>query len=195
MSTRSPQNERNTNPDAKPGYMRKSAASAKPARSAASSVRVVPASSKEKRKQAERGESLAGLSKEEKRARKQAERLQEDRLYAASNALMRKDEDYSRRRKFFWVLLAAGLSAIVIVWLMIGTTRGQEMQTTQIVGIVIAYACILGAFIYDLVRIRPIRNACRSKAEGLTEKRLNNLIEKDAAERDAKKAKRESKKK
>ncbi len=78
---------------------------------------------------------------------------------------------------------------------MIGTTRGQEMQTTQIVGIVIAYACILGAFIYDLVRIRPIRNACRSKAEGLTEKRLNNLIEKDAAERDAKKAKRESKKK
>ena len=76
MSTRSPQNERNTNPDAKPGYMRKSAASAKPARSAASSVRVVPASSKEKRKQAERGESLAGLSKEEKRARKQAERLQ-----------------------------------------------------------------------------------------------------------------------
>ena len=68
MSTRSPQNERNTNPDAKPGYMRKSAASAKPARSAASSVRVVPASSKEKRKQAERGESLAGLSKEEKQA-------------------------------------------------------------------------------------------------------------------------------
>ena len=59
MSTRSPQNERNTNPDAKPGYMRKSAASAKPARSAAGSVRVVPASAKEKRKQAERGESLA----------------------------------------------------------------------------------------------------------------------------------------
>lgn len=195
MSTRSPQNERNTNPDAKPGYMRKSAASAKPARSAAGSVRVVPASTKEKRKQAERGESLAGLSKEEKRARKQAERLQEDRLYAASNALMRQDEDYNRRRKFFWVLLALGMVAIVIVWLMLGTTRGQEMQTIQIVGIVIAYACILGAFIYDLVRIRPIRNAYRSKAEGLTDKRLNNLIEKDAAERDAKKAKRESKKK
>lgn len=193
MSTRSPQNERNTNPDAKPGYMRKSAASAKPARSAAGSVRVVPASTKEKRKQAERGESLAGLSKEEKRARKQAERLQEDRLYAASNALMRQDEDYNRRRKFFWVLLALGM--VAIVWLMLGTTRGQEMQTIQVVGIVIAYACILGAFIYDLVRIRPIRNACRSKAEGLTDKRLNNLIEKDAAERDAKKAKRESKKK
>jgi len=175
--------------------MRKSAASAKPARSAAGSVRVVPASTKEKRKQAERGESLAGLSKEEKRARKQAERLQEDRLYAASNALMRQDEDYNRRRKFFWVLLALGMVAIVIVWLMLGTTRGQEMQTIQVVGIVIAYACILGAFIYDLVRIRPIRNACRSKAEGLTDKRLNNLIEKDAAERDAKKAKRESKKK
>ena len=158
-------------------------------------MRVVPASTKEKRKQAERGESLAGLSKEEKRARKQAERLQEDRLYAASNALMRQDEDYNRRRKFFWVLLALGMVAIVIVWLMLGTTRGQEMQTIQIVGIVIAYACILGAFIYDLVRIRPIRNACRSKAEGLTDKRLNNLIEKDAAERDAKKAKRESKKK
>ena len=166
MSTRSPQNERNTNPDAKPGYMRKSAASA--SRSLCCELGACRARQLEGEAQAGRAwRELAGLSKEEKRARKQAERLQEDRLYAASNALMRKDEDYSRRRKFFWVLLAAGLIAIVIVWLMIGTTRGQEMQTTQIVGIVIAYACILGAFIYDLVRIRPIRNACRSKAEVL----------------------------
>lgn len=190
MSTRSPKNERNTNPDAKTGYVRKSAASAKPARDAGASVRVVATSGKEKRKQIAKGEDLSGLSKEEKRARKQERRLQEDRLYAASNALMRKDEDYARRRKFFWGLLAVGMVAIVIVWLLLGVTDNANMQATQIVGLVIAYAAILGAFIYDLVRIRPIRNACQAKAESMSDKKISALIEKDAAERDAKRKKK-----
>ena len=77
-------NQRNQN-RAGNGMTRKSAGSAKPARAAAASVRVVPASSKAKRKQLERGEDLSGLTKEEKKARKAELRRQEDRIYAASN--------------------------------------------------------------------------------------------------------------
>ena len=185
MSTQ--KNDSTTTPSPKFGTMRKSATSAKPARSAASSVRVVPASSKAKRKQIERGEDLSNLSKEEKRIRKQEQRLQEDRIYAASNALMRQDPEYSRRRKVFWVMLAIGLVATIVVWLMLSVGNSENAQLTQIIGLVIAYVFILGAFVYDLVRIRPIRNDARAKAEGMTDKRLNQLIERDAAERDAKK--------
>ena len=69
MSTRSATNKRTQSHEVT-GVARKSAASAKPARQAASSVRVVPASSKARRKELEKGENLEGLSKEEKRARK-----------------------------------------------------------------------------------------------------------------------------
>ena len=57
MSTRSATNKR-TQFHEVTGVARKSAASAKPARQAASSVRVVPASSKARRKELEKGENL-----------------------------------------------------------------------------------------------------------------------------------------
>ena len=60
MSMRSATNKRTQNREYA-GATRKSAASAKPARAAAGSVRVVPASAKERRREAERGESLEGL--------------------------------------------------------------------------------------------------------------------------------------
>lgn len=60
MSTRSATNKRTQSHEVT-GVARKSAASAKPARQAASSVRVVPASSKARRKELEKGENLEGF--------------------------------------------------------------------------------------------------------------------------------------
>ena len=90
MSTRSATNKRTQSHEVT-GVARKSAASAKPARQAASSVRVVPASSKARRKELEKGENLEGLSKEEKRARKAKQRAKEDRIYTVSNILLKQD--------------------------------------------------------------------------------------------------------
>ena len=127
MSTRSATNKR-TQFHEVTGVARKSAASAKPARQAASSVRVVPASSKARRKELEKGENLEGLSKEEKRARKQRPRVSSYRD--------------------------------------------------------------LGDFIYDFARIRPLRNMYRAQAEGMSENKLNALIERAAAEEDKKDSKK-----
>ena len=104
MSTRSAQNKRTQDKlqgESRQGMARKSASSAKPARAAASSVRVVPASAKAKRAAAERTEDLSGLSKEEKKARKAEIRRQEDRVYTASNALLKEDKDYVRLRRIW----------------------------------------------------------------------------------------------
>lgn len=108
MSTRSATNKRTQSHEVT-GVARKSAASAKPARQAASSVRVVPASSKARRKELEKGENLEGLSKEEKRARKAKQRAKEDRIYTVSNILLKQDEDYTKRRRIWWAVLTIGM--------------------------------------------------------------------------------------
>lgn len=200
MSTRNPMNKRTQAQQAGEisGFTRKSAGSAKPARAAASSVRVEPASSRAKRKQAERGESLVGLSKEEKRARKREQRLREDRAYAVSNELLRDEPEYKSRRRVFWGLLAVGVVATVIVWIMMtmfpAGTDGtvQIAQIAQIAGLVVAYAAIIGSFIYDLARIRPIRNDARRRAEGMSESKQIALLEAVAAKDKEKRGKRKA---
>lgn len=171
------------------GFTRKSAGSAKPARAAAASVRVVPASSKEKRKQRERGENLEGLSREEKRARKQERRMQEDRIYAVSNELLKDEPDYKPRRRVFWTLLAIGMVCTLGVWLVLmglPTEQAELGGTLQIIGLIIAYACIIGSFVYDMVRIRPLRNDARRRAEGMSDKQLIAVLDAAAAERERK---------
>ena len=115
MSTRSATNKRTQSREVN-GVARKSAASAKPARQAASSVHVVPASSKARRKELEKGENLEGLSKEEKRARKAKQRAREDRIYTVSNILLKQDEDYTKRRRIWWAVLAIGMVLVVAIW-------------------------------------------------------------------------------
>lgn len=184
MSTRSAQNKRTQEKlqgESRPGMARKSASSAKPARAAASSVRVVPSSAKAKRAAAERGEDLSSLSKAERKARKAELRRQEDRVYTASNTLLKEDKDYVRYRRVWWVLLALGIAALVGTWVLLAVYGQnaevpQAAQTAQMVMIVAAYAAIIIAFIFDFIKIRPIRNACRATASGMSTAKLDEVI-------------------
>ena len=186
MSTRSATNKRTQSHEVT-GVARKSAASAKPARQAASSVRVVPASSKARRKELEKGENLEGLSKEEKRARKAKQRAKEDRIYT----LLKQDEDYTKRRRIWWIVLAIGMVLVVAIGASLYfAPAGMVSSPVQMVGIVLSYVIILGDFIYDFVRIRPLRNMYRAQAEGMSENKLNALIERSAAEEDKKDSKK-----
>lgn len=189
MSTRSATNKRTQSHEVT-GVARKSAASAKPARQAASSVRVVPASSKARRKELEKGENLEGLSKEEKRARKAKQRAKEDRIYTVSNILLKQDEDYTKRRRIWWIVLAIGMVLVVAISSLYFAPAGMVSSPVQMVGIVLSYVIILGDFIYDFARIRPLRNMYRAQAEGMSENKLNALIERAAAEEDKKDSKK-----
>lgn len=194
MSTRSANNKRTTTGEVT-GMARRSASSAKPARAAASSVRVVPASSKARRKQVERGEDLSNLSKEERKARKAELRKQDDRIYAASNYLLNQDEEYNRRRKLWWILLVVACALIFGIWIFVYAMAEQGnvvSSSIQIGLIVVAYVVIIGALVYDFVRIRPLRNMYRTQAEGMSQKQLIALLEKEAAEEDHKRAEKEA---
>lgn len=195
MSTRSAQNKRTQDKlqgESRQGMARKSASSAKPARAAASSVRVVPASAKAKRAAAERTEDLSGLSKEEKKARKAEIRRQEDRVYTASNALLKEDKDYVRLRRIWWVLLGIGIVALIGTWVLLAvlgqdTANMKAAQTAQMALIIAAYAAIIAAFIFDFIKIRPIRNACRAAAAGMSDAKLDEVIARSMKEKDSKK--------
>lgn len=194
MSTRSASNKRTQSHEVT-GVARKSAASAKPARSAASSVRVQPATAKGRRKKLEKGESLEGLTKQEKKARKQELRAEEDRRYTASTILLKQDEDYTKRRRVWWALLGTGMLIIIALWIWLfglSNTGGKVTSGAQMVAIVIAYAVIIAAFVYDFTRIRPIRNMYRDQVEGMSTNKLNALIERAAAEEDRKRAEKEA---
>lgn len=192
MSIRSANNKRTQNHEYV-GAARKSASSAKPARAAASSVRVVPASSKARRRELEQGESLEGLSKEEKKARKREARLKEDRMISAANILMKEDDEYNKKRRIFWVLVVFGMIVAIAVWMLMSfsPTVGQN-PVVQFGGIIVAYAAVIGGFIYDLVAIRPIRNYYKSTVAGMTDNKvlavLERSAEKEERKRGAKKA-------
>lgn len=194
MSTRSANNKRNQDKlqgVSGTGMARKSASSAKPARAAAGSVRVVPTTAKAKRAAAERGEDLSNLSKEEKKARKAELRREEDRIYTASSQLMKEDPDYPRLRRIWWVLLAIGIAALIGTWVMLAVMGQEGMatsagQTAQFALIIAAYAAIIIAFIFDFMKIRPIRNACREKSAGMTAAKLDEVIARSVAPKDDK---------
>ncbi len=188
MSIRSANNKRTQNHEYT-GAARKSASSAKPARAAASSVRVVPATSKERRRELQQGESLEGLSKEEKKARKQEMRLREDRMMSAANILMKRDDEYNKKRYIFWALVIVGMVVALAVWLLMSfsPTIGQS-PVVQFGGIIIAYAAVIGGFIYDLVAIRPIRNYYKATVAGMTDRKVLDVLEESAKEDERKRA-------
>lgn len=199
MSTRSPMNKRTQEQlrEGKNGMARKSAASAKPARAAASSVRVVPASSKAKRQQAEIGEDLSNLSREEKRARKAEIRRQEDRVYEGANILLKDDYQYHRYRKIWYVFMGVGVAMIIAAFVMIAFLGESSNSTARMVqyGVVImAYVAIIAGLVFDAVKIRPIRDEARAKCAGMSAGRLNSLLENGASEEDKRRAEKQSKK-
>lgn len=196
MSTRSAQNKRTQAQlqGERSGMARRSTSSAKPARPAAGSVRTVATSGKAKRKQLEQGEDLSGLSREEKKARKAQRRMQEDRIYTAQNALMKQDPEYIKHRRRWYAMLALGIICIVIAWALMALNGGETTGVRELVVVGLSYAFIIGAFIFDFVKIRPIRNACRSVAEGMSDSKLNSVIEREAKAEDDRRAAREAKK-
>lgn len=192
MSIRSANNKRTQNHEYT-GAARRSASSAKPARAAASSVRVVPATSKERRRELQQGESLEGLSKEEKKARKQEMRLREDRMMSAANILMKRDDEYNKKRYIFWALVIVGMVVALAVWLLMSfsPTIGQS-PVVQFGGIIIAYAAVIGGFIYDLVAIRPIRNYYKATVAGMTDRKVLDVLEESAKEDERKRVEKKA---
>lgn len=201
MSQRSPFNKRNqpqTEDEKKSssGITRKSPTKAKPVREAASSVRVVA-----KKKNPDGSTSTVGMTKDEKKEVRRAEREEEDIFNSLTNAMLKADELYTSRRRMWWVFLGLGLVFVVAAFVSgyIGAPDGSNMydlSTTggvlSVVSLVLAYVFIITSLVYEWMKIRPIRNEKQDKVTSLSSKKrramLADLYEADERKRAEKKS-------
>lgn len=201
MSQRSPFNKRNqpqTEDEKKSssGITRKSPTKAKPVREAASSVRVVA-----KKKNPDGFTSTVGMTKDEKKEVRRAEREEEDIFNSLTNAMLKADELYTSRRRMWWVFLGLGLVFVVAAFVSgyIGAPDGSNMydlSTTggvlSVVSLVLAYVFIITSLVYEWMKIRPIRNEKQDKVTSLSPKKrramLADLYEADERKRAEKKS-------
>lgn len=201
MSQRSPFNKRNqpqTEDEKKSssGITRKSPTKAKPVREAAGSVRVVA-----KKKNPDGSTSTVGMTKEEKKEVRRAEREEEDIFNSLTNAMLKADELYTSRRRVWWVFLGLGLVFVVAAFVSgyIGAPDGSNMydlSTTggvlSVVSLVLAYVFIITSLVYEWMKIRPIRNEKQDKVTSLSPKKrrtmLADLYEADERKRAEKKS-------
>ncbi|MGO5205214.1 hypothetical protein ACTQ2S_05915 [Parolsenella catena] len=201
MSQRSPFNKRNqpqteNEKKSSSGITRKSPTKAKPVREAASSVRVVA-----KKKNPDGSTSTVGMTKDEKKEVRRAEREEEDIFNSLTNAMLKADELYTSRRRVWWVFLGLGLVFVVAAFVSgyIGAPDGSNMydlSTTggvlSVVSLVLAYVFIITSLVYEWMKIRPIRNEKQDKVTSLSPKKrramLADLYEADERKRAEKKS-------
>lgn len=166
-------------------FGRKSAATAKPAREAAASVRVSGSG------------SGAPKNKEEKRAERARQREREDIRSRGFEAMLRADSDYHRAERIWWVFLGLGFIATIITLVlsyMVPESRDLNTGVGMISAImlVFAYFCIFGSVVYSFFKMRPLRKKIEAKVAGMTDKKLNDFYLERQAAYDRKRAERKA---
>ena len=56
----------------------------------------------------------------------------------------------------------------------------NALGVAQLVGLGIAYAFVIGGFIYDLVKIRPLRNFYKAQVAGMTDRKVLEVLEEES---------------
>ena len=164
------------------GFSRRSVARAKPRREAAGSVHV--------------GEKPASeMSKEEKKAAKQAKREKEDLLLDAKHAVLDSREDYKHTQRIWWLMVGFGLGASVISFVTVQYMQRAGVQSKVLavmatVLMTVAYLLIIGAFIYDIRVVRPLRKQADDKILGMSNRKLKQVVAEDEERKAAKKGKK-----
>lgn len=200
MSQRSPFNQRNMPKAADPekegkavsGMARRSPSKAKPVQEAGTSVRVVKT-----HRNPDGTTSTTGLTKEEKKAQRKAEREEQDFLAALIDAMLKRDALYNKRRRIWWVFLGVGLLCVVGSFASgyIGAADGSNMYNLNSVGgilsvvcLVLAYVFIIVSLVFEYMKIRPMRREVTEKLQGMSDKKRHALMDELYEERQAKKA-------
>ncbi len=163
-----------------------SAAGAKPSREAAASVRMEGERSKK---------NPVTMTKEEKKAARAEERRLEDRRNTAYDYILKNDPDYAKTNKTWWILLGVGF-AMTIVSLVFTYVLGDEggMGIVAVVSLVLAYAFIIAAFVYDFRKRRKFRRAAEKRLQGMNDKKVADFVKAENAKAIAADAQKEAEK-
>lgn len=177
---------------------RPTAAKAKPAREAGSSVH-----KESKAQKAARSSAGTGQSKDAQKAQKAREREHEEFRSRGYELMLRRDPEYRATEKIWWILIGVGFGFTVIS-LVMAYMFPNTANTSAAAGIaaiallVLAYGFIIGGFVYDVVKRRPIRKRVEMQVNSMTDKKILDLFEQerreDAARQEQKEAQKAAKK-
>ena len=171
MTQRNPMNERYAD-EARKGHARKSAASAKPKTSAASTV-TLPSSTK--------------TPKEKKMERKAREREAQEKDREMAVKYSRPDTpEYYKWKRFWWIGLGLAIALVLGSWLL----RSVEPQWISLVVLGLAYVAIIFAFWVDITKIKKITRKWQQE-QIAKEKKANKGKSKKQIEEEAKAKKEE----
>ena len=182
------------------GFSRRSASRAKPTREAARGVRGVNSAKVRSGQQSESGRSESEMSREERRELRRRQRDRDDRRESAIQILCRNDPAYRRGSRLWWILVGVCFVLTFGATALSGGEAGSEHPHAfaYVSMIVLAYVVLIAAAIYYLIKVRPIRNSTRDLVGGMSEKKVSQILERDAEEarkRDAAKAEAKAAKK
>lgn len=162
------------------GFSRRSAARAKPRRERAGSVSVASSSAKTAEKD---------MTKEERKARRAEQRRREDLAYDASQTVLKQQPGYERGRRIWWATMGGGLGCTFLSWGIMhyvqeSGVQSEVLTSLSVVLMVVAYALIIGGFIYDFRKVRPMRQRADELVSGMTQKKMRKLVDEEAAKKD-----------
>ena len=103
--------------DERSGFSKRSVTRAKPAREAASGVRVVGASGGGRTSSAS-GKTPVEMTKDEKKRARRERRDEADRRASASQIVLKQIPGYKRSQRVWWGLLGTGFVCTIISWLL-----------------------------------------------------------------------------
>ena len=144
MTQRNPMNERNQNENRK-GHSRKSAASAKPKASAASTVKI---------------DTGAKTPREKKMERKQKEREAQEKDRELQAKYLNPDTpEYYKWKRLWWIGLGGAVLFVLASWLL----RSVQPEWISLAILGLAYVAIIFAFWVDVSKIKKITRAWREE--------------------------------
>lgn len=160
------------------GFSRRSTARAKPKREVAGSVRTASSAAKD-------------MSKEERKAQRKAQQSEDDLRRDVAESILKEQPGYVLSQRIWWGCVIGGMACAAFSWLIMRSLQsnadgGENLAMFSIGLMVFAYVLVIGAFIYDMVKVRPMRNAASEKVAGLTKRRLQKMAD-EAAEAEAEK--------
>ncbi len=154
------------------GFSRRSTARAKPKREVAGSVRTSASAAKD-------------MTKEERKAQRKAQQNEDDLRRDVAESILKEQPGYVRNQRIWWACVIAGMACAAFSWLIMrslqnDSTGGENLAMFSIALMVIAYVLVIGAFIFDMVKVRPMRNAASEKVVGLSKRRLQKMAAESA---------------
>ena len=181
MSQRNPLNDRYNTDEARTGKTRKSAASAKPATKAASSVRVPSKAEEPKglfaRATAEANKSTAVKNSKKKAASKQSAERRREREIRAQHYNPQTPE-YKKWKRVWWGMLGAALATTALsFWL----TTQPDLVNWGYVCIGLSYALLFAAIVFDFTYLRRLRNEYQEQMILEEKSKKKSALRKEAA--------------